>query len=320
MTIDASGSNPAATLSFTAASSPDFFENGGNRTLTLTGSNTGANTFAMAIGEAYGTTSVFKSGAGKWVLTGTNTYTGTTTVSAGTLALGASNVLPNSTAVSLGTATLSVGAGFTDTAGILNVAGSAVINLGNAASKISFADNGALLTWAGTLNLTGTFVPGASVRFGTDASGLTTNQLSRITVNGSGTYKLDPAGYLIASGFDSWRTLNGAGSQTLGDDHDNDGVSNGIEYFLGGSAGITTGFTPLPAPTPAGSTFKITWIKGPGYIGTYGTHFQVETSATLTNPWIVEAVGVNVTDTPTSVTFTFPVGTKNFARLKVTGP
>jgi len=42
-TIDASGSVPEATMSFTATSSPDFFENGGTRTLTLTGSNTGAN-------------------------------------------------------------------------------------------------------------------------------------------------------------------------------------------------------------------------------------------------------------------------------------
>jgi autotransporter-associated beta strand protein len=36
-TIDASGSIPSATLSFTATSSPDFFEAPGNRTLTLTG-------------------------------------------------------------------------------------------------------------------------------------------------------------------------------------------------------------------------------------------------------------------------------------------
>ena len=83
-TIDASGSNPAATLSFTASSSPNLFENYGNRTLTLTGTNTGENTFAMAITEA-GTTSLVKSGEGKWVLTGTSSYTGATTVSAGTL-------------------------------------------------------------------------------------------------------------------------------------------------------------------------------------------------------------------------------------------
>ena len=87
-TIDASGSNPAATLSFTATSSPNFFENPGDRTLTLTGTNTGDNTFAMAIGEAGGDApSLVKSGDGKWIVTGANTYSGSTTVSGGILSL-----------------------------------------------------------------------------------------------------------------------------------------------------------------------------------------------------------------------------------------
>ena len=92
-TIDASGSNPSATLSFTATSSPDFFEYGGDRTLTLTGSNTGANTFAMAIGQAGGTTSVVKNGNGKWVLSGSSTYGGTTDIKAGTLVAANNNAL-----------------------------------------------------------------------------------------------------------------------------------------------------------------------------------------------------------------------------------
>jgi fibronectin-binding autotransporter adhesin len=92
-TLDASGSVPEATMSFTATSSPNLFETGGSRTLTLTGSNTGDNTFAMAIAEAGGATSLVKSGAGKWVLTGTNTYTGATTISAGTLQVGAGGTL-----------------------------------------------------------------------------------------------------------------------------------------------------------------------------------------------------------------------------------
>ncbi len=95
-TIDASGSNPAATLSFTATSSPDFFENGGNRTLTLTGSNTGANTFAMAIAEAGGTTTVVKNGVGTWVLSGANTYGGVTYVNAGMLVVANSSALGQS--------------------------------------------------------------------------------------------------------------------------------------------------------------------------------------------------------------------------------
>ena len=94
-TIDASGSVPAATLSFTAAASPNFWENGGTRTLTLTGSNTGDNTFAMAIQDLPGvtTTHLTKSGAGTWIVSGNNNYNGVTNVNAGVLRITNSNAL-----------------------------------------------------------------------------------------------------------------------------------------------------------------------------------------------------------------------------------
>jgi autotransporter-associated beta strand protein len=120
-----------------------------------------------------------------------------------------------------------------------------------------------------------------------------------------------------AGGYDSWATLNSAGPNH-DDDHDGDGVSNGIEYFLGGPSGNTTGFTSVPGVTPG--TLSVTWTKGSGYTGTYGTHFWVETSTTLANPWTQETEAGNVTLSGEDVVFTFPAGTKNFARLKVTGP
>lgn len=52
----------------------------GSKTLTLSGSHTGNNTFQGAIVNGSGTVSVSKAETGKWVLTGTNTYTGTTTI------------------------------------------------------------------------------------------------------------------------------------------------------------------------------------------------------------------------------------------------
>ncbi len=57
-----------------------------SRTLYLGGSSTGANTISGVIGES-GTSAllVVKQGAGTWILTGSNTYTGTTSVNAGTL-------------------------------------------------------------------------------------------------------------------------------------------------------------------------------------------------------------------------------------------
>ncbi|HEX8914129.1 MAG TPA: autotransporter-associated beta strand repeat-containing protein, partial [Humisphaera sp.] len=53
-----------------------------------------ANTFAGAIGDgAGGATSLTKTGIGLWVLSGNNTYTGTTTLTQGVLRIGASNGL-----------------------------------------------------------------------------------------------------------------------------------------------------------------------------------------------------------------------------------
>jgi len=61
------------------------------RTLTLGGSNTGANTIQGVIADNTGTetpiVNLFKQDAGTWVLSGNNTYTGLTTVSGGTLAV-----------------------------------------------------------------------------------------------------------------------------------------------------------------------------------------------------------------------------------------
>ena len=58
----------------------------GAKTLNLNGTNTLANTVAgKIVDSSAGATSVFKGGAGTWVLSADNPYTGTTTVSVGTL-------------------------------------------------------------------------------------------------------------------------------------------------------------------------------------------------------------------------------------------
>jgi autotransporter-associated beta strand protein len=99
-TLDASGSNPAATMSFTKSGpNVDIWDTDGARTLTLTGSNTGDNIFAINWQErAAGRSNIVKSGSGTWVLTNPNNsaaqtndyntfggYGGGTTISDGTL-------------------------------------------------------------------------------------------------------------------------------------------------------------------------------------------------------------------------------------------
>src|SRR5262249_47395770 len=51
-----------------------------NRTLTLTGSSTAANSFAPALVDSTaGTLALSKTGSGTWIISGSNTYTGGTT-------------------------------------------------------------------------------------------------------------------------------------------------------------------------------------------------------------------------------------------------
>src|SRR5262249_25932154 len=75
----------------------------GARTFTLDGTNTNANTLAAIIGDGGGATSLVKNGAGYWILTATNTYTGGTTINAGTLQI-------NSPTTIIGNPTLNGGA------------------------------------------------------------------------------------------------------------------------------------------------------------------------------------------------------------------
>jgi fibronectin-binding autotransporter adhesin len=91
-TIDASGATPDATLSFThTGANINLFDTPGIRTLTLTGTNTGNNTFSILMANQAGSaTSLRKSGPGTWILSGpdTNSATGSTMVTQGTLVLG----------------------------------------------------------------------------------------------------------------------------------------------------------------------------------------------------------------------------------------
>lgn len=68
---------------------------GGNKSLTLSGTNIGLNTLSGVIADAadLSKTAVVKNEAGQWVLTAANTYTGGTTINAGTLALGTTGTL-----------------------------------------------------------------------------------------------------------------------------------------------------------------------------------------------------------------------------------
>ena len=292
-------------------------------TLNMGGHDIGDVTFTVESGTLQnvasinGTGGLTKTTTGTLTISGTNTYAGTTAISAGTLALGASNVLPGT--VAIGSATLNA-ATFTDTLGTLDVTAAATVNLGSGAA-LSFADSSAVDWSGGTLTITGTFVSGSSLRFGTTASGLTPAQLAVISAPGAPFLTLNSSGYLVASSganFTNWQAANGT-TGGFNADHDNDGVLNGIEYFLGGNTN-TTGPTPLPTIINTSGTLRITWTKSANYLGTYGTNFSVETTDTLGGTWTTETLGGTVVIVGNTITYTFPASVRRFARLKVTGP
>jgi fibronectin-binding autotransporter adhesin len=93
--LAASGTGPVQFINFGAIT---FAGSNTARTLTLSGTNTDANTLSAVIGNnGTGATSLTKSGAGTWNLGGTNTFSGETVISGGTLVLDNPSALGGST-------------------------------------------------------------------------------------------------------------------------------------------------------------------------------------------------------------------------------
>ena len=260
---------------------------------------------------------VRKVGAGTFMITGANTYTGPTSVEAGVFRLGASDALPNGTAVSILGGTLDAGS-FTDEAGTLNITAVspaiATINLGTGGT-LAFADSSAI-TWAsGTLNITGTFVSGSSIRFGATAGGLTGTQLTQITINGvSGSYTLSPTGFLLSGAADPFATWSGGAGFNV--DTNNDGINNGLAWLLGAANPNVNANSLLPVVTQTSGSLKMTFEMLPASARD-GAKLFVEHSSNLgiSDPW----TGVQVPDaTGGSAPVTFVIGGTNPLDVEVT--
>jgi autotransporter-associated beta strand protein len=152
---------------------------------------------------------VTKKGGGTMTFTGGNTYTGNTTITAGNVQLGAAGVIADGSKMDMngGGLITGSGAGFSETAGILDLSNSSIITLGTGDHTLTFAASngegwtaGKLLTingWNGGYNGTAAGGSDPKIFVGSATTHLSASQLAQIGFyNGVYTYEAD----LLATG------------------------------------------------------------------------------------------------------------------------
>jgi autotransporter-associated beta strand protein len=158
---------------------------------TLTIDNTTTDTYAGTISGSGG---LIKTNVGTQVFTNVgNNYTGNTTITQGVLQLGAAGVITNTSNIVMngGAFNTGSGAGFSETVGTLTLNANSIIALGTGAHNLNFANSNAaswtantfltITGWTGGFN--GTTGTAGKIFVGSDATGLTSQQLSQIYFN-----------------------------------------------------------------------------------------------------------------------------------------
>jgi len=331
-----------------------------SRPFFLQGDSTGANTVSgMIINGTAGTNSVQKRGIGTWTLTGANTYTGATTITAGTLRVGAGGTTGNlGTGAVVNNASLvfnrsdalevpnaisglgsvsKAGAGTTTLSGANTYTGETSVVNGTLSVTSAFFDDAAAIqiATAGTLDLaTGAtdtvlalYINGvqqASGTWGSLTSGAT-HKTARIT----GTGLLDvTTGVAPSDNYTTWASSKGltSGNNGATQDPDFDGISNALEFVLGGKP-LASDTAKLPVLTTTATDFIFTFSRDDASEAQVGLVF--EHGSTLTGSWTSVAVGaassgvVNVSENGTNadtIVITIPktsgVNGKLFGRLR----
>ncbi len=246
-----------------------------------------------------GAVAVVKNTAGTVLISGANTYTGTTTVSAGTLRLDATETLPNGTATTISSgATLDMN-NLSDTVGSLAGAGNLLLGSGTLTSggdNTSTAFTGTIGGSGGiTKTGTGTFTLGGLNSY-SGATNVNTGTLalgsagagpaaSRVTIASGATFNV--AGFTAGIG-----SLAGAGSVTLGAGTLTAGADNTSSTFSGTVSG-TGSFTKAGTSTltmTGANTFSGTLSVNSGSVvlsGTTGAAASVSAVSILTGASLV---------------------------------
>jgi autotransporter-associated beta strand protein len=300
--------------------------NGATRTIKVNKNHEGrtdgyANMINPITNNAGTAAGLIKEGPGRLILSAANTYDGGTQVTDGFLAVNgsladASMAISGGTVSGSGTLTFNVAGAATDrivmTGGTLDATGLAV----NVSGTLT-ASEYVLVDATGGGSITGTFAslagaPGYALDYGT------ANQVKLVGPGGG-------------SAYDTWKAAN-APTGNPDDDYDLDGVSNAVEFVLGGTS-ATNDLDKLPVTDANGTNMTFTFLRKQSSIDPK-TALWIEVSPDLVNwttspsPYTVaDAAAANnpgvtvVKDTPANydtVTLTVPQDSaKKFARLKV---
>jgi fibronectin-binding autotransporter adhesin len=228
-------------------------ESGGNAVTLSVGNNNASSTFAGVLSDGNGTLIVNKIGTGSLALTGPNNYSGTTTISGGTLQIGiggSTGKLSSASPTSVGPAgTLAFDRG--DANYVYNAA-----NISNSGTVTSISSG--TVTMNNAFNNSGTITSNGSGAFILNG-GITNSGV--VTSNGSGSMIIkgniansnlvtsNASGYMLISGNVSGGTLGNYGSGTL-ELAGSNGVTNfvarsGTTNIDGGAAVNTSSFASI---------------------------------------------------------------------------
>ena len=236
--------------------------------------------------------SLVKNGASKLTLSGANNYTGSTTVNAGTLAVTSAFLANSADVLVTGTGTLELATASTDVIDQLFVNGVAQS-------------------------------PGIYGAMGSGA------QFERSYITGTGKLSVTTG---ATGDYNSWLTDNGIAGAGSGTDSDNDGISNGIEFVIGGDpSGPNSNSTSL-LPTGTTDANHLTFVfRRTDAAAAYNPYVQY--SSTLTG-WTKAQAGVagvtigeendyygaGIDRVTVKIPRNLNVGGKLFARLQVEIP
>jgi autotransporter-associated beta strand protein len=251
----------------------------GAPTLTI-GDNDATSTFSGVIKNTAGTLALAKTGNGTLTLLGNNIYSGTTTVSAGILALGASDRIGDTSNLDVAGGTFNL-AGFNETLG--SITGSGNISLGagtltsNSSSNSTFSG---LISGTGALVKSGSGVltlAGNNTQTGDITISAGTLQVASTGLLGGGSYSgniVNTGAFIIGS--NSNQTLSGAisGIGALTKNGTGTLTLSGNNNYSGGTT-LNTGTLVIGHANAAGSG-TITQTSGSSLL-------KIDTTGTITN-------------------------------------